>query len=303
MTACGQGVVLLLAFASALAGQDLSPEKVVAAIRKSEAHLRNLRVEGTYQRERRRPEGKWEYDGEVHFVARFSTRAPGLMRFDIEKEVTPWEHGAAPFSTESYATGFDGKEGRTLRRLVGERHPKRRPANMGWACWFSGWKWSLHGAGEWGKRTQQSRPFSVHLAQKWRSANIVIPGRPQMQAGVRVLEKETKGKVTLLVEFVGVTGNRVESWRLDPSRGHSVMEYRVHTRGVERTKVTIDALAAPAPGVFYPRRMTVVQRDRKTGKPTHRGTFVAKKIVANDPDLEPADFTIEWPPGTRVWTR
>ncbi len=248
--------------------------------------LSNLRVEATARWERWDATAQtWSADGRSASTAWHINRPDGPARIDYAARVLPWTGGAGPFSWEVSDHAFDGQADRLLQIEVGtpdhrgrilQRVEVRHKRNTDYDGFDSGWSASTFGDGN--GRTCLDIVRELRLGA----------------STVRVARVPVAGDLCLAV--TGLDANWDRTYYFDPGHGYAF-------RGDDWPRmfhehVTVDRLAEPMAGLFYPAHATSELDEPGVGR--LRATFTASSVVANDPRLDPAVFRL-LPPGVPVF--
>lgn len=266
---------------------------VIAAISQNEQQLKHIYVQATYESEFWDAEkNAWTDGGDGKIKAWHMGRPGSKMKLDFEQR-TRWIDGAAPFSQDSIMEAYNGRARKILFRktgnpaapdtaLRGQVEANRSTAYDKFIC---GWKCSLFGIEDHGSRGMRLSEYFTKLKK--------IP-----QAKLSASYKGDRGQ---LVEVVcQQPGGGKEVYRFDSSRGYALMHKSSWTAdGTKTFEMSIEELAEPLPGVYYPRRAWR-RAFNKDGTPQHRTEYVAEEIVANDPSTSDDTYDFDWPLGTTV---
>ncbi len=261
-------------------------EDLLKGLRESEWKLQNLRVDGKclfLKWDARKQD--WKYNGESDVTAWYSGLPKGKARVDIHKHIAPWQGGAG-FGQSSGVTANNGRVGQslfleegtagnTIKTLYG-----RITAELPFLddAGASGWEYSLYGC---------------LAVEKQRMSEFVERGLESqlIKCVLKGVTIENLECIELMVQRINAgTVVSTETWVLDPSRGYAIISYE----GREGHS-TVEKLVEPAPGVYYPARVTSVSKDGRT-----KTIYQASEIVANDPNFSEDIFNIKWPAGTEV---
>ena len=277
----------------------VSFDDLLNGIKNSEKKLLNLRVEGKCLfLDWDAGKQDWQYGGESHVTAWYTGVPGSKLRFDIHKQIRKWINGPAPFSNSSGTIAYNGRVGQYLlleegtpvkpvKTLFGQITAGREDLGIDYEA--SGWTRSLYGCEE----EENKMRFSEFLEK------VQEVGKPQksVQYSVNPVRFSNTDCIELVVQVTPPKGNpQKEIWYFDPSRGYAIL---FHEDTATSAQETVEKLAEPAPGVFYPVKATRLIKDT-SGQPAYKWVYEASSVVANDPNFSDDIFTIEWPEGTVV---
>jgi RNA polymerase sigma factor (sigma-70 family) len=267
--------------------------QLIRGLQANETKISNIRIRSTIRWEKWNVKTQaWDYAGDAALTAWYDGKPNGKARIDYQHSVAPWIQGAGPFSWSVEDLAFDGQNERWLQLEVGTPdHPAKilphgqisRSSRFSGEATGSGWDLTIYADADQG----------VRLSSLLLSLSSV----------------ELKSCEARHAEFEGTdcielkAGNRISYF--DPARGYAYLGAMEFRSGQVFYRQTIQELSQPTPGVFYPIR-ALLEYSHPT-LPTDppgtksRATFQAQSVDANDPNFDPAIFTLPWPPGTAVW--
>jgi hypothetical protein len=261
-------------------------------IQAAERALLNLRVDGTCRVERwNQQQQKWEVTNERSVTAWYDGMPGGKIRIDVHKSRAAWRDGPVPFLEESYGLAWNGHMGQKLvtetgspddpvRALSGEITSTLSPALRSECA--TGWAQSLYGVFE---------PYGGRL-----SVAFVHASRGLVE--LRTAET-TYNRIKCVQLQYFIQRKLVHTWYIDPARNYALVGGQTIAGDGVTFNRTVDALAEPASGVYYPSKAHLDIR-AADGSNYEQSTFEATRIVANDPSFSDDVFTIKWPVGTTV---
>ena len=297
--------IVVLGICAGLAGEDeastMSIDNLIKSLAAMERRLVNLRVESEMWQEEKEPDMQDWTRRPVHTVSTaWYNGMPGSQaRIDMHKDIGPWRNGAADFIETCYSIGFDGRFGRTakhhnivdgemIKEARGEVLPNRpkRFDVMG------------HSTGT---------SFSIFFWKNDRSISQFISEIVRSGKKLTVAEEKFQGIQSLQV----TTGNQewgCETWWLDKSRNLALIGYEVVNVGENGQPVLvisdrITELVESSPGIWYPTEAVRTRSILRAGGSIVRSHFKASKVVANDPGFDESIFTVDFPPGYRIYDK
>lgn len=264
-------------------------------IEAAEKALLNLRVDGICRVERwNQQQQKWEVTNERSVTAWYDGMPGGKVRIEVHKSRAAWKEGAAPFLEESYALAWNGQR---LQKLVTKTGPPDDPllalsgeitASLSPAlrseC-ATGWQHSLYGIFE---------PYGGRLSLAFVHASREL-------VDLRTAETTYNGMKCIQLQYF-IQSKLVHTWYIDPTRNYALLGAQTIAGDGVTFHRSVDALAEPAPGVYYPKKAHTDIR-AADGSNYEQSTFEATRIVANDPNFSEDVFTLNWPVGTKVEDR
>ena len=297
---------LLSAMASEEQPSPVSAEELVSQIAMYEKKLLNLKVQSELRLERREPNSlKWQPTPVyTSCTAWFDGDPNGRARVDVHKEILEWEDGAAPYGEESYSTGFDGREGRTVHHRSGPvgqtreycrgdifpEAPKMLRTN--WLAESTGTGFSTfflfdQFACPRGKRLSELLAYAIS------------------QAGTFPITWETLGGTKCIRIGGGEPEVGHEFLWLDPARGFALLRYEVVNITRDGRKWIVDSdtvtkLTEAAPGVWYPTEAYHEWSSPGCERTDRRIRYRASEVVANDPNFDQSIFTVTFPAGCLI---
>lgn len=266
---------------------------LILAISQNEQQLKHIYTQATYKSESWDAEkNTWTDGGDGKIKAWHMNRPGSRMKLDLEQR-TRWIDGPAPFSRDSLMEAYNGRVRKILFRrtgnpkapdtaLRGQVEANRSDAYDAFTC---GWRCSLFGVEDKGRRAMRVSEYFTLLKETSGiklSASLV----GERDEFVEVVYQQPRG------------GKQV--YRFDPSRGYALMHKSSWTAdGTKTYEMSIEELAEPVPGVYYPRRAWR-RGFNKDGTPRHRTEYVAEEIIANDSSTTDETYDFNWPMGTTV---
>ncbi len=292
----------MLTEAMAQGNQAVSFNDLLNGIKKSEKKLLNLRVDGKCLfLEWAAGKQDWQYNGESDVTAWYIGVPGSKVRVDIHKKIFPWVNGAAGFSQRSGTTAYNGRVGQhlTIEGGPADKQPFKllegqitadRPTVVEFA---SGWEFSLYGCQD---------QMKVRMSDYLEKSLELVKKQYVVQSSVNPVRFNDTDCIELVVQVTSPRGgSQKETWCFDPSRGYAILGYAIlfNEETTARQQVTVEKLAEPVPGVYYPVKATSLTKDA-SGQPKSKTIYETSAVVANDPNFSDDTFTIKWPAGTVV---
>jgi hypothetical protein len=288
-------------------------EQVAHTLETMGVGIKNIKIESQMWVERRASlSEEWERTPiSVAATAWFDGFPISKARVDVHSEVLEWHQGAAPYSTSSYTITFTGSAGAIIHRAAGyggQLLPRRRAtilAGLPDDLRDGGWVSNFTGVGASVYPLMPNTPR--RLSQFVRHAEDAAKIGKGTEIKVYPRSSSDPSGSTLHIDLIA-QGQVAESYRLDPSRGFALLEYKsVYTEkdGGEkvrfRTKVNI--LKEVSPGIWYPVEATFERPTlgpTASAQPFERLVYRASSITINDPNFADSVFTVPIPEGYLV---
>lgn len=248
-------------------------------------------------------------------TAWFDGHPKGKVRVDVQKEVTVWIQGHAPYFKHAFSIGFDGQYGRVAYHTTGypgKTYPLKEakilpdaPKNLRstWVARFAGIHFSLHF-------------FFADIAVIDYTFSDIFrwASEPNCPAAFpfEFSREEFEGAECIKVALKGAKGP-VTIWWLDPSRGFALLGHKYITRLANDTARTasfmkVSKLKEVAPGLWWPMEASIVSAPMESGETYEhfvhgssnvyeRFVYRASNVVANDPNFDESIFTVPFPDG------
>jgi hypothetical protein len=285
---------------------------LIPEIEAAEQALQNIQVESeAWVETRAKPTDPWVRTPEYVSSTAWLEGVPrGRMRVDVQKQVSEWREGPAPYYEEAYSMSFDGRQGRVAKKSFGysgSTYPEKRGElyaeipprlNTGWCNDFTGGRFSLY---FFFKNDLRCSSFS-QLLRKVTTSDV--SGTNPFRFSVEDFQKVQCVKIA---SAVGGDKVRLTYW-LDPSRSYALRGYElanIRDDGSEWlvSRIVINNLREAAPGVWWPVDASDESSSPQPGGLYRRFVYHASSVVANQKDLGEQLFSVPFAEGSLVVDR
>jgi hypothetical protein len=278
-----------------------SLEELASSMTRCEMRLLNLKVESKLIVQNWESDSdQWE-DTPICFVctAWYNGLPGSKVRFDIDKGVTQWDDGPAPFLEESYTVAFDGQYGRVTRHEGGALGEAERLGRGQITADAPGALKNVF------LRRASGAAYSTFFFRDTEKMKLSDMFK-------QAASERTPVQITLEAfqssDCIRVTGGDPEadhqSFWFDQARGFALVGYELINRRTDGTLVVLDRirvteLAEAAPGIWYPlAAYHEYDASPESGeRADRRCCYRASKVVANDPAFDESIFTPAFPAG------